>query len=292
MPGIQDVLAAGGTAPLDFTLHDAGHAYRVAERMVELLPDGLLQHLSPYELALLLLAAYIHDIGMTPEHSQIVIHERFLLSGDRQTLTPEQVDAFQEWLDKSDRPASIPLTTGAPTPAVLIQADELITYYCRARHNDWSAQWIREHLIDQRLGSYAGWVDDLVTLCRSHHEGYEELVRDRFNPRIVGGTDGTVVHLRYLACLLRVADVLEFDPERTPEVIFQHRGIARASRVFWQKDREITFRLDGDKVIISARLADARLHRAIEQTADDVDRELSLCRRLALEQALRLRPDG
>jgi hypothetical protein len=31
MPSIETVIASGGTAPLDFTLHDAAHAFRVAE---------------------------------------------------------------------------------------------------------------------------------------------------------------------------------------------------------------------------------------------------------------------
>ena len=42
-----------------------------------------------------------------------------------------------------------------------------------------------------------------------------------------------MVNLRYLACVLRVADILEFDPERTPDIIYRHRNISRDSRIFW-----------------------------------------------------------
>ena len=66
---------------------------------------------------------------------------------------------------------------------------------------------------------------DLVALCRSHHEGYGELIQARFDP-IPVPTCGAVVHRRFLATALRTADILEFDPERTPEVIFSHRAIA------------------------------------------------------------------
>lgn len=52
MPDIQAVLTAGGTASLDFTLHDAGHAFRVAERMTEIIPEESLRGLSCYECAL------------------------------------------------------------------------------------------------------------------------------------------------------------------------------------------------------------------------------------------------
>src|SRR4051794_32398040 len=39
LPEMETVLRSGGTAPLDFTLHDDGHAFRVAERMVALAPE-------------------------------------------------------------------------------------------------------------------------------------------------------------------------------------------------------------------------------------------------------------
>ena len=46
MPSIQTVLASGGTSPKDFTLHDEGHSFRVAERMRHALA---FVHLSRYE---------------------------------------------------------------------------------------------------------------------------------------------------------------------------------------------------------------------------------------------------
>jgi hypothetical protein len=54
MPKIEAVLSKGGTAPTDFTLHDADHSHRVAERMAEIIPHDSLEGLTCYELALLL----------------------------------------------------------------------------------------------------------------------------------------------------------------------------------------------------------------------------------------------
>lgn len=70
MRHMQEILRHGGTAPLDFTLHDADHSFRVAERIHQLLTRTTRGNLSDYELALLLLAAYGHDIGMTPERNK------------------------------------------------------------------------------------------------------------------------------------------------------------------------------------------------------------------------------
>ncbi len=98
MQGIQTVLQQGGTAATDFTLHDDQHSFRVTERMAEIVGE-LSGHLSGYELALLLLSAYLHDIGMTPEKRRVTDLYRRLLTGDKGNLSPEEIEDFQLWLD-------------------------------------------------------------------------------------------------------------------------------------------------------------------------------------------------
>ena len=105
-----------------------------------------------------------------------------------------------------------------------------------------------------------------------------------FDPRPVA--EGQIVHLRFLACVLRVADVLENDPERTPEVIFRHRDISLNSRIYWWKDHGITVTIpvcapDQPIVLrqigISARPRNAAIHNAILQTARGIEDELRVC---------------
>lgn len=86
MPEIERVLRSGGTAPKDFTLHDEGHSFRVAQRMVEIIPPATLAGMSAAELALLLLAAYLHDIGMTPEWGKVSAIRNYLMSGPARLL--------------------------------------------------------------------------------------------------------------------------------------------------------------------------------------------------------------
>ncbi|HEX9983218.1 MAG TPA: hypothetical protein VGF69_08140 [Thermoanaerobaculia bacterium] len=56
MPDVVAVLASG-EAPADFTLHDEGHGFRVAERMLDVVTPELVGQLAATELALLLLSA-------------------------------------------------------------------------------------------------------------------------------------------------------------------------------------------------------------------------------------------
>ncbi len=282
MPTIQKVLAQGGTAPNDFTLHDSGHAFRVAKQMVKVIPPDVMSKLSSYELALLLLSAYLHDIGMTPEQRKVTQLYNYLLTGEPQNLLRVEKEKFQEWLDNEGYDVEPPISQGQPNVQILRLAGELITHYCRHRHNDWSEEWIRKYLSNHQLGNYKDWIEDLVTLCRSHHQGYQDLVKDKFNPRIVS-SPSEVVHIRYLACVLRIADILDFDPERTPNVILRHRDISPDSLIYWWKNHEISMIQEDNRLVVSARPSSAPVHRAIEVTLDQIDEELRLCRTLADE---------
>jgi hypothetical protein len=280
MPDIVRVLASGSNSPKDFTLHDADHAYRVSEWMPRLMPEGVLEALSDFELALLLLAAHLHDIGMTPAVEKVRRHREFLLVGRADLLTEDEKAQFQYWLDSAGYGITPPLDAFRAIDETVRLVDEIITYYTRYRHNDWSEEWIHTQFATEALGSYEGWMADLVRLCRSHHEGYEVLASREFDPRRVGA-QAQLVHLRYLAALLRTADVLDVDRERTPEVIFHHRDVASSSATYWKKDAQLTVHLAAGQISISARPPRAYLHRAVEETIDAIEHELALCRRLA-----------
>lgn len=276
MRRLDTVLAKGGTAPLDFTLHDAGHALRVANRMEDLLSDSVRRNLSDYELALLLLAAYGHDIGMTPERGKVTAHHRHLFHPHESALSTEEIADFQKYLDESAaQPVTLPLGSSL---ADLNLADELITHYVRERHNDWSAEWLRENLgsTGESFGFLPDAVEILVRLCTSHHLDVRELGNPRFDPFLSTGSRPQLIHLRYLACILRLADILENDPERTPAVLLRHRGIEERERslVHWQKDHALTIDLRGDRLHFQARPHSAVAHSALLELKEWIDHEL------------------
>ena len=132
-------------------------------------------------------------------------------------------------------------------------------------------------MLGQGFEQIPGFVDILVRLCSSHHWDFSRLRHPDFDPFLVGhGADSCVVHLRYLACVLRLADILENDPERTPEVLYRHRAISdRAqSLIHWQKDHALTVVLQGDRLKFQARPRSAAIHKALSDLAEAIDHEL------------------
>ncbi len=284
MPKIQTVLSSGGTSPKDFTLHDAGHSFRVAQRMERVASDAM-GALSPFELSLLLLSAYLHDIGMTPEVKKVDAHFNHLLTAKEHLLTDNEIDDLQMWLDDNGYQVVPPISDAMPLADRLSLAREISTYYCRDRHNDWGAEWIRANLSNEALSNYSGWIEDLISLCQSHHFGLGRLMQSSFRARRVAEPPA-VVNLRFLALVLRLADILEFDPERTPEILLRHRDISPESQIYWWKDKEIVLTMADGKIVITARPSTARLHKAIEETASAIDAEMTLCRKAADDSPL------
>lgn len=286
MPIVESVLKSGGTSSLDFTLHDNEHGFRVAQMMASIIPIDIIDKLGSIELSMLLFSAYLHDIGMTPGRDIVKNHFRYITTGENSLLSPSEIKNLQNWLDEERDGQEIPVDPKKITSSFIEEAEEIVAYYCRHKHNDWSEAWIRENLSDFHPGLYPAWIDDLVTLCRSHHDGIAELRTDKFNSRMTG-SPSQVVNLRYLAAVLRVADVLEFDPERTPDVILKHRDISATSRKYWYKDKEISFQIDQDRnqIHLSARTPDATIHKAVLDTARWVDQELLCCSALQQEGA-------
>ena len=287
MPVVEETLRAGVPSSPSFTLHDNEHGFRVAQLAAKLAGERTLRKLSSTEICLLLLAAYCHDIGMVPNRAKVRNHMGFLLTASNDLLTSTEQRDLQQWLDENWDGLTPPVEARL-TSSGLSLAEEVNAYYCRSRHNDWSEDWIRTELNRSNASLYAGWVEDLVTLCRSHHEGLAQLRHERFDARLVG-SPSLPLNLRFIAALLRTADVMEFAPERTPEVVLQHREVSPSSRIYWYKDHSIAFSLDNESgsIIFSAATPSAVIHKAVLMTAEWVDRELATCSTLDQEGAFK-----
>lgn len=275
LSNIEDILQRADTSPEDFTLHDAEHSFRVAQNIGRIIPQNTLSALSVYELALLLLSSYVHDIGMTPESMHVRIHHEYLITGEDDLLSEKDQEEFQNWLDFYYSGIVPPLIREKPSVDSLSEASRIITHFSRDKHVRWGADWINSNISPSTLGSYQEWIEDLSVLCQSHGEGKDYLLSERFDTRMVGA-HGHFLNLRYLALALRVADILDIDPERTPAVIFQHRDISPESVIFWKKDHAISSSLVNNQVRFSARPKSAAIHRAIDDTIGQINRELEL----------------
>lgn len=279
MPAIEILLSKGGTSSKDFTLHDSDHSFRVAERMWRIIPKETQELLSEYELALLLLSAYLHDIGMTPEYKKVENHHNILLKKNHD-LSLFEKEEFQKWLDEEG--VSVDLDGEILEDENRIE--EWVTFFCRHKHNDWSEEWINNNLSDKQLsGIYSNWINDLIIICQSHHWGLEELKDSKFDPIRI---NGKVIHKRYIAMCLRLSDVIEIDPERAPDVLMKHRNVIDGSISHWLKEQFTSVDIINGNITVTARPTKAFIHKAVLDVADQIERETFLCNSLIQEKPL------
>jgi hypothetical protein len=280
LPDIIPIL--GDTTRLkDFTLHDAAHSYRVAERMADIIPKGV--ELGVEEYTLLLLSAYLHDIGMIPEQ-KLIDAVRGFLQGKPTEHHHDEITRLRTWLDDFSPETKVPVTRdNLPDGETSDDAwvEFLTQHFCRVRHCDLAERWIEKHQPKSSL--YTGWAKDLKSLCSSHHWDRDGLCRLDLS----FATDGRKVNLRYLAVILRVADVMDVDERRVPAILYESRNVALPSRVYWEKDHGVKVKIEQAepghvrKVSFIARPDTAQAHHACRETAAQITAELALADTLA-----------
>lgn len=277
---IERVLKSGSPdIAKDFTLHDEEHSFRVAQRMWEIIPEETKGILSSYEILLLILSAYCHDIGMTPSYNKVSgIQAAFEKNNNAQLPQHEKKD-LQSWLDRQGINFDLDDNNEMEEGEKL----SLLMSYCRSKHNDWSEEWIRTNLSALTLLGYTGWLQNLVDICKSHHFGKNQIASETFNPIIV---DNSVVHLRYIALCLRLADVMEIDPERAPVILLNHRSVIEGSIPHWFKEQFASISIVEGKVIVVARPTHAFIHKAVVDASDWIEAETRLCHQLIEERPL------
>lgn len=231
-----------------YTLHDEQHIRNVTYHMMNLLGEQGKQEISRDELALLIMSAYCHDIGMSCSSKE---RKEILIS-----------DAYKRFCQESD----------------IDDEDERFRVYIRIHHAsrtedvlsfmDWPT--ILNGLIEE---------EDLIRVCRSHGENIESLRQLEFDAK--GKID-----FRLCAVLLRLADILDFDATRAPLALYQYSftrketDSAEFSEKEWRKHlSSVGFDTENatNTIKYSAYCSDPLIEKNIRNYLDWVEVELNGC---------------
>ncbi|MEU8820950.1 ATP-binding protein [Actinoplanes sp. NPDC048796] len=185
-----------------YTLHDEQHAENVVALMGRLAAPRL-DVMDPLEAALLILAAYFHDAGMAYTYD-----ERARIVGSAE---------FKAFLATNDSAylATRHASGGEPPEWV-------VELYLRSRHAD--RVWVHLESCDP---SWLRWdngsiIEPLAAICVSHNEPTSALREERFRSNFRQKAD-----LRFCAVILRLADILDLDHTRAPQVVYDYLGLGR-----------------------------------------------------------------
>lgn len=223
-----------------FSIHDHTHSEAILKYIKSFLGNKVLEkQFTATDLWMLLFAAYYHDIGMVVKNADIekiftdedekkkfnsMVKE---IRHDQSSPLHENAQIFEKELEKGK---FLKLKDAILNGKLLPKLLTIFTEFFRKKHADRSQQFVNDlytpessleemgitGLIPQRLFRTLG------VICASHnYDDFEKVLE--INEREVGMGEGDA-HPRFIACLLRLGDVLDIDNNRFNPTALAYMG--------------------------------------------------------------------
>lgn len=237
-----------------YSRHDASHSKQIVVNIERILGDRI-QHLTATDMWLILESAYCHDIGMVVTHKQIQdmdTSEFKTFISDIAAQPEHELNKFAMVWDKGN--ATLP--TGSKAQHFFSEYKQILAEWYRRKHPQNADNIIRDPVDEIGLSSPRNELlpkrlfGTLAAICRAHGEAFEEVMKLPFSEAGMATED---CHPRYIAFLLRIADLLDVDDNRFCPVMMKMSGesLPASSHAHLEKHQGIKhFRLDSERIKI------------------------------------------
>ncbi len=265
-----------------YTEHDLRHLLNVADIIARFLPKQIEGPgpLNALELTYLWLAILLHDVGMFVSEAD-----------EKQTILDS--DEYKEHLRKKRerREAAEKAEQAGLTVRAQAIRDAIFAEFIRQQHAQRVRDYVKKYLNGKLRFQGADLSPEIVSLCESHDWGVIEsndarqpsnCVKALETRKLIGQTP---VNLAYLACCLRLGDILDFDRTRTPLSAFYTIHFTEDLSIQeWNKHLSIDGReITEHRAVYDAKCKEPDDYVAVHHFLDWVDRELQQCGRLVRE---------
>lgn len=228
----------------NFTLHNTGHSFRIMEYMSKLVSD--ITKLNELEITLMIYSALLHDIGMAVSEEDILS-----IKSDSFSFCDVKFSAMKKLMENDE--------------------DLAMQEYVRSIHASLSARYIRENLKDKLVIPKLTTLDftkELAIICESHTEDYDWIKANMRTNEVRGDYS---FNPQFIAAILRLADILDIDSNRTPYNLYklispkgcsdeewkQHFVISNNDKIIYNEKTQ------QKKIIFHGKSANASIHRKI-----------------------------
>ena len=230
-----------------YTLHDMSHLWNVIGIMEELIPDEVWEtpwtkaddRIGPFQCALSLMAALVHDLGMAPPQD---LTDKLELAEDLDQPIPSDADrdfvAYRRHYASSEddvRTIRALLKKEGTTPAENTEVERrrqmIRTDYLRITHSDDTISgtsriknWLTRFQPESDY-TYHGWpyLDLLDAVAMSHaHSGGLKWLEEQLGANSVENFGSEKASGLHVAWLLRLADILDLDASRAPAILYRN----------------------------------------------------------------------
>ena len=206
----------------NFSLHDVSHSMTIINNIQCLLGEERIKRLGATDTFLLLMACLTHDIGMILTYKIIEKEwdkeniEKILtnLSANKDKVVSESAKLILQFHNNKEKPTGYKWALEVKN-AVIIITTELL----RGKHAEISADYLTadsefrklaENFHSEQLPNR--FMELLANVAYLHGEGFEDVMNRLYYQ--ADGFKGDYTHPRFIACMIRLGDLLDFDSNR------------------------------------------------------------------------------
>ena len=230
----------------EYTSHSETHSINVLENMWKIIPQQTKDNLSLVELILLIYSAYLHDIGMFIDDNDI-----------NGILDNSEYKNFKaKWLKIYDKD---------------VEEIEILKDFVRNIHAQRSEQYI-ENNKNLFIISEINYSSILKRICGGHILNIEQISQYCENSKIAN----YCVNEKYLTIILRIADLLDIYPNRTPYVLYEKiKPKNEISIQEWEKHLSITgWEINDSFIEIYAKCSEYNTERILRNFINYINNEI------------------
>jgi len=207
----------------NYTLHNTGHSFRIMQYMSKIVND--ISKLNELEITLLIYSALLHDIGMAVSEEDVN-----LIKTDSFPFCEVKFSAMKKIMNGNE--------------------DLALQEYVRRIHASLSGKYIVENLKDKLVIPKLINLDfakELALICQAHTEDYDWIKTNLRTNEVRGDYS---FNPQFIAAVLRLADVLDIDGNRTPYNLYKIISPKGISDEEWKQHFIIS---NNDKIIINEK---------------------------------------
>ena len=264
-----------------FSKHNKSHSETILNNVVNVLSKKVIQELSATDLWLLLESAYCHDLGMviTVDMIKEAIDSGAFLDYFRKI----EGDSFHEMHKYSScfeiKEGKIVLKDKEFSLNMYDSVRFLLSDYFRSKHAENSCKAVMHSdsvlsldlpkaIVPSRLINMMGEV------CRAHTLNFNQVMS---LPQVENGIATDVAHPRFIACLLRLGDILDIDNNRFSGVFLKTiNEMPELSKLHRDKHLSINhLRIDNKYIEINARCSNPRVAKVTKDWFDWIKEEVN-----------------
>lgn len=216
---IPNILSMIGNIFPHYSLHDATHSEKILSNICRILGENQIRGLSTTDIWMLLFVAYFHDIGMFVSRDDIIktVKEKEFLQyiNEKKQDSASEMYAYANFFEvKKDELHYCACKFSSESFFALRY---LLADYLRTSHSDRSKRIIQESSFIYIPESIPKRIFDLLAdICCYHAKDFSNVMELQLKEN--GFLDDDC-HPRFIACMLRLGDVLDVDNDRFSSIV-------------------------------------------------------------------------